>query len=40
MPENQKYITLEDIQYIGDYFATNHYVKGAKSVDEANTVYY
>lgn len=35
MPENRKYITLEDIQYIGDYFVTNYYVKGAKSVDEA-----
>ena len=35
MPENRKYITLDDIQYIGDYFVTNYYVKGAKSVDEA-----
>ena len=35
MPANRKYITLEDIQYIADYFVTNYYVKGAKSVDEA-----
>lgn len=35
MPENRQYITLEDVRYIADYFVTNYYVKGAKSVDEA-----
>lgn len=35
MPEKRKYITLDDVQYIADYFVTNYYVKGAKSVDEA-----
>lgn len=35
MPEQRKYITLDDVQYIADYFVTNYYVKGAKSVDEA-----
>lgn len=35
MPESRQYITLEDVRYIADYFVTNYYVKGAKSVDEA-----
>lgn len=35
MPEQRKYITLDDVQYIADYFVTNYYVKGVKSVDEA-----
>ena len=35
MPEQRKYITLDDVRYIADYFVTNYYVKGAKSVDEA-----
>ena len=35
MPESRKYITLDDVRYIADYFVTNYYVKGAKSVDEA-----
>lgn len=35
MPDSRKYLTLEDIRYIADYFVTNYYVKGAKSVDEA-----
>lgn len=35
MPAERKYITLEDVRYIADYFVTNYYVKGAKSVDEA-----
>lgn len=34
MPDSRKYLTLEDIRYIADYFVTNYYVKGAKSVDE------